>query len=841
MLATAGSLVKPMKPNSISDPDWGNRIALGSMEEANCCIEFNNQFGFVVRAVKDIEVDETLILYDKTCSAMASDEHIEARKEWLMGEKTMAQMDNAAYAYLDDLAKRDKFSDLYMVLESTKYRIRGLELMLAVYNQLVGIYRRDVEAERIVKKAHAEAVDCCVNMFYVEYARVVTEVQEINAGKVQNAVESEQLLMDEHTQQQQQIDDFFSDTSTGDEGRENILTSLSKFSGLRSDMTITEAMKSYQQARSLPPELPATATSGNVDTDGADIMQMFAQVVYAHGIIISDERNNLPDVDFSKYIVMPRNIKNTDFHPGYSTHQSITAKKKKYLKLLQKLETNAVLQATDPSPEEQAESVVRVTDSIQELKECWTDIITGPDVRTSPRRQSQTTSSSGMSMLVGMGDEDKEVTTDMVNIKQESKTNIARKPEKYTDVLADVIDMTMDVPRIPLKPKRSKAGSEAWKLPQCLWDQAKAPVSSPHINLPQNPWQILNAKLQQKPIFNWTRYGHQSISGDGNCLFNCLSFMLKGHEDIAVAKQLRRDVSAFINKLRGFTKCTTDGTFTGNITMRMAVHISKQPKLEQYFLQRVGPIIDDTKLNEWRLHHHVINFETGEINTPFFSRLIAKSVVETYSARVAEWRTSATDLGDDTLPLQVMAHMYDVGFIVWRNATFDPEDDIKVKFDQFIYRTVEHHGRIGFPVLNILYSPPGTVYENFILNIGHYSILTDKFSYFSHFGDDGVITSFPDITTYVWNPTKTVHDIRDSNDYAVLRVRRSLLLYQHNGDVSVWDRYWWINCARRKVSALLLAEQDEEASTLLQQVVALEQDATMPLPTEPVFAPLPPA
>ena len=70
-----------------------------------------------------------------------------------------------------------------------------------------------------------------------------------------------------------------------------------------------------------------------------------------------------------------------------------------------------------------------------------------------------------MPMLVEMEDEDREVIADMVNIKQESKTNIARKPEKYTDVLADVIDMTMDVPRIPLKPKRSKAGSEAWKLP----------------------------------------------------------------------------------------------------------------------------------------------------------------------------------------------------------------------------------------------------------------------------------------------------------------------------------------------------------------------------------------
>ena len=207
--------------------------------------------------------------------------------------------------------------------------------------------------------------------------------------------------------------------------------------------------------------------------------------------------------------------------------------------------------------------------------------------------------------------------------------------------------------------------------------------------------------------------------------------------------------------------------------------------------------------------------------------------------RVAEWRTNATDLGDDTTPLQVMAHLYNVGFIVWRNATFDPEDDIKIKFDQFIYRTVEHNARIGFPILNILYSPPGTVYENFIFNIGHYSILTDKLSYFSQFGDDGITTSFPSILPHAWNPTKTVHDIRDLNDYAVLRIKRSLLLYQHNNDTHKWDRYWWINCVRRKVSALFSAEQDEEASTLLQQVVKMERDTSSSISNHPIFAPLP--
>ena len=62
----------------------------------------------------------------------------------------------------------------------------------------------------------------------------------------------------------------------------------------------------------------------------------------------------------------------------------------------------------------------------------------------------------------------------------------------------------------------------------------------------QDPHYILNAKLQQKPTFNWTRYGHQPITGDGNCLFNCLSFMLRGREDEDVAKQLRKEVTGFI-------------------------------------------------------------------------------------------------------------------------------------------------------------------------------------------------------------------------------------------------------------------------------------------------------
>jgi hypothetical protein len=84
-----------------------------------------------------------------------------------------------------------------------------------------------------------------------------------------------------------------------------------------------------------------------------------------------------------------------------------------------------------------------------------------------------------------------------------------------------------------------------------------------------------------------------------------------------------------------------------------------------------------------------------------------------------------------------------------------------------------------------------------------------------------------------------VHDIQDLNDYAVLRMKRTLLLYLHNNDTTKWERYWWINCARRKISELLLAEQDEETFGLLQQVVLMERDPNSLIPSESSIEPLP--
>ena len=135
MNITAGSTVKAKYCHSICEPDWGNRMSIGFIEEANCCIEYNEQLGFVVRMIRDIEADENFVLYDEVCEAMYIDEHVESKKGWLAGEKTMTDMDNATFIDLEELANKEKFMDLHMVLERPRYLTRGLELTLSIYNQ----------------------------------------------------------------------------------------------------------------------------------------------------------------------------------------------------------------------------------------------------------------------------------------------------------------------------------------------------------------------------------------------------------------------------------------------------------------------------------------------------------------------------------------------------------------------------------------------------------------------------------------------------------------------------------------------------------------------------------
>ena len=89
------------------------------------------------------------------------------------------------------------------------------------------------------------------------------------------------------------------------------------------------------------------------------------------------------------------------------------------------------------------------------------DIINEPNVRASPRRQNQTTSSSEAHKWVISEDTKGEVTTNKQYIKQEENISrsTSKKPDNYADVLVDVIDMTMETTRVPIKQNDPK-----WQL-----------------------------------------------------------------------------------------------------------------------------------------------------------------------------------------------------------------------------------------------------------------------------------------------------------------------------------------------------------------------------------------
>ena len=165
-------------------------------------------------------------------------------------EKTLAEIDNAAFIDLEELASKEKFMDLHMVLERPRYLTRGLELALSIYNQLVSMYRRDVMATRSVKKAHVEAVDCVVNMFHVEYNRIAIETQEVMANKVKDSIQHGQQY-DETTEDivaEQAMDAILEDTTGASLIKESIRASNDKNKIVKGELTIAEAMKTSKSS-----------------------------------------------------------------------------------------------------------------------------------------------------------------------------------------------------------------------------------------------------------------------------------------------------------------------------------------------------------------------------------------------------------------------------------------------------------------------------------------------------------------------------------------------------------------------------------------------------------------
>jgi hypothetical protein len=546
-------------------------------------------------------------------------------------------------------------------------------------------------------------------------------------------------------------------------------------------------------------------------------------------------------VDKDKVLIMPRNIAAVDFHYSH-THQSRSGKTAKYKRLLGELLRASTNLAYEDSAEQRTRAENVIANTLEKITAIWDEITKGVTVaspRKSPRLDiTSITSSSSSSRPIKPLLTVARIETLLAEEKELKRQRVVSEIKEHP--VDDVIDMTGETTRVLIKGKRRKLSTDAWRNGNVAFDYEKQPrlTLTPDRRTPLNA--LLNAKLPTIPVFSWSRFGHVDIVGDGNCLFHCLTMGLRGMHNTTFAQELRTRVQKYINSNNGFSKCYVENNINQHLTIMMARHIVKEPRWENELLDRLGDVTDDRTLDQWRLLHHAVNFKTEDIQIPFFTKLIAKCVTETYAKQVGTWRRTASETGDDFIPLFVVAQLYDVGFAVWRNATLDADDDVKIKFMQFVYRTSENAGLHGFPVINILYSPKGSVYENCYLQIGHYSLLTDKQCYYSHYGADPIL-SRPAVAIHTWTPTKTVHDIMDQNDRQVLLMRKRVMLFQHSGNYAPWNRFWWLRCARRRITGLLKQHKDQLAKKLLELIIQVETNPDMALPSKPTFAPLPEA
>ena len=135
-------------------------------------------------------------------------------------------------------------------------------------------------------------IDCCVNMFHVEYNRIATETQEVMASKVKEAIQNEQQYED--TEIEHMFDDLLGDTPEANFVKETITKEIIKNRKKGNIMTGTETTR-HLQTNTIPQELATKETPRSTNEEGMDLMQMVAQVVREHGI--GDAGNFMSCVD----------------------------------------------------------------------------------------------------------------------------------------------------------------------------------------------------------------------------------------------------------------------------------------------------------------------------------------------------------------------------------------------------------------------------------------------------------------------------------------------------------------------------------------------------------------
>ena len=213
------------------------------------------------------------------------------------------------------------------------------------------------------------------------------------------------------------------------------------------------------------------------------------------------------------------------------------------------------------------------------------------------------------------------------------------------------------------------------------------------------------------------------------------------------------------------------------------------------------------------------------VQTAYITPDVAMRIAQAYALQVRQPRESASDVGDDETPLYALCFLYNVGFQLWMNTSYNKSHATIVPL-KFIHRTkYQRQATHGFPILNILYSAAGTYMDGCRMNIGHYNILTVNNNMFSYY-DNNVVDLEPTTSfdgPFKWSPSKTIYDVHDDGDYEVQLARRTLMVSL--GQERQWDKWWWIYQAKKKMRDFATSPIHHDLVTQLRDLVrGLEAD-----------------
>jgi hypothetical protein len=290
----------------------------------------------------------------------------------------------------------------------------------------------------------------------------------------------------------------------------------------------------------------------------------------------------------------------------------------------------------------------------------------------------------------------------------------------------------------------------------------KKPHSAETIIL-DTAYSLLQPMNLQLPNFDAADWGHHNVKGNGNCLVNACAYALLGDE--SKAANLRVSISNFVSKRRSdlFVMRSTH-LEPYNLTMEILDNMTKNESVESpFFVFQSHEKLTDQQLDERLTLFYILLIHQDMACMDFMTDQYAQWINEIYiEYSLGKHKKSASEGSDTHILLYFLCFMYDVGFVMWINASMRP-DVLHVTYSHTIHRNLKHGNTTTiFPFIHILNTPMDHYLQGEKYHMEHFSLLLPFNQMYTTYTPECIQINNDNnvsIPHLIYNPTKTISDI----------------------------------------------------------------------------------